>query len=321
MICLSASAIMILMEDGSKKQFDPEELQNKLTAACRSVGMKDFWLAEDMTNAVENAMHYQSERGVIFTENEINLFVEKMLEQAGFKEVSVRFRLLGKPVDEEKLFSRETISKFLKTNLNFNDEQSLAVAKKLIRACSSLGIKNPPANLILELARYYKSTISVTQKIGPTSSSGAQLSSLILQRKEILPLLSDKTNELIDHGIVDVSGVSTLFPSIKIDIKFEALSKFYNLDGLLTELVFFPCFDIAVVAINEIIPIVKNKLITHKEIQQEIPVFLRFSDVYPFCKKFFGVEFPEGESLCKELALAFTETLKHPVQIKGLKIT
>ena len=320
MICLSASAIMILMEDGSKKQFDPEELQNKLTTSCRSVGMKDFWLAEDMTNAVESALHYQAERGTIFTENEISLFVEKMLEQSGYKEVSVKFRMLGKPEDEEKLFSRETVSKFLKTNLNFNDEESLSTAKKVLRACSSLGIKNPPANLILELARYYKSTTPVTQKIVPTRRVGAQLSTLILQRKEILPLLSDKTNELMDCGIVDVSGVSTLFPSIKIDLKFEALSRFYSLEGILTELAFFPCFDIAAAAINEIIPVVKNKLIDHKEILQEIPVFLRFSDMYPFCRKFFGVAFPEGESFCKELASAFTETLKYPVQLKGLKV-
>jgi transcriptional regulator NrdR family protein len=320
MICLSASAIMILMEDGSKKQFDPEELQNKLTTSCRSVGIKDFWLAEDMTNAVENALHYQSERGVIFTENEINLFVEKMLEQAGYKEVSVKFRLLGKTGDEEKLFSREAISKFLKTNLNFNDGESLATAKKVLRACSSLGIRNPPSSLILEFARYYKTTTSETQKITPPERACAQLSTLILQRKEILPLLSDKTNELIDYGIIDISGVSTLFPSIKIDLKFEALSRFCGLEGLLTEMAFFPCFDITAAAINEIIPIVKKKLISHKEIQQETPVFLRFSDMYLFCKKFFGVEFPEGESFCKELASAFTETLKHPVQIKGLKV-
>ena len=321
MICLSASAIMVLMEDGSKKQFDPEELQNKLTKSCHSAGMKDFWLAEDMTNAVENALRYQSERGIIFTEHEISLFVEKMLEQAGHKEVSVKFRLLGKTGDEEKLFSREAISKFLKTNLNFNDGEALAASKKVLRACGSLGIKNPPSGLILEFAKYYKTTTSETQKITPIGRTGIQLSILILQRKEILPLLSDKTNELIDYGIIDISGVSTLFPSIKIDIKFEALAKFCGLDGLLTEMAFFPCFDIAAAAINEIIPIVKNKLITHKEIRQEIPVFLRFSDMYPFCEKFFGVEFPEGEGFCKELALAFTETLKHPVQIKGLKIT
>jgi len=320
MICLSASAIMILMEDGSKKQFDPEELQNKLTISCRSVGMKDFWLAEDMTNAVENALRYQSEQGVIFSENEINLFVEKMLEQAGYKEISTKFRLLGNTRDEEKFFSRETISKFLKTNLNFNDEESLAAAKNVLRACSSLGIKNPPANLILELARYYKSVTLRMQKIDPTKKTNAQLSTLILQKKEILPLLSDKTNELIDYGIVDISGVSTLFPSIKIDIKFEALSRFYNLEGPLTELAFFPCFDIATLTINEIIPIVKDKLINHKKIMQEIPVFLRFSDIYQFCTKSFGVVLPEGESFCKELASAFTETLKHPVQIKGLKI-
>lgn len=309
-----------MMEDGSKKQFDPEELQNKLTISCRSVGMKDFWLAEDMTNAVENALHYQSERGVTFTENEINLFVEKMLEQAGYKEVSVKFRLLGKPENEGMLLSREAISKFLKTNLNFNDNESLVIAKKILRACGSLGIKNPPASLILELARYYKSTTSVTQKIGPTGRTAIQLSTLILQRKEILPLLSDKTNELIDYGIIDISGVSTLFPSIKIDIKFEALSKFYSLDGPLTELAFFPCFDVATAAINEIIPIVKNKLMNHQEIRQGVPIFLRFSDIYIFCKKFFEVKFPEGESFCKELTSAFTETLKYPVQIKGLKV-
>lgn len=309
------------MEDGSKKRFDPEELQSKLTSSCRSAGMKDFWLAEDMTNAVENALHYQYERGVVFTETEINLFVEKMLEQAGYKEVSAKYRLLGNPEKEENLFSQETISKFLKTNLSFNNEESLITAKKVLRACSSLGIKAPSVGIILELAKYYKSITSGTQKFTPTKQPGRQISTLILQKKEILPLLSDKTNELIDYGIIGISGVSTLFPSIKIDIKFEALSKYYNLEGLLTELIFFPCFDITSEAINEIIPIVKNKLISHKEILQEIPIFLRFSDIYVFCKKFFGVKFPEGESFCRELVSAFIETLKYPVLIKGLKIT
>ena len=48
MVCLASSAVMIMAHDGTKRNFEPEELQSRLIHSCLNSGIKDYWLAEDV---------------------------------------------------------------------------------------------------------------------------------------------------------------------------------------------------------------------------------------------------------------------------------
>ncbi|MCP4176702.1 MAG: hypothetical protein GY756_02960 [bacterium] len=321
MICLSSSAIMIVANDGTKKAFDSEELQSKLINSCLVSGLKDFWLAEDLANAVENALAYQTENGITFSESEINLFIVKILEDAGYPNVAANFKSNNTILTEDINVSIENIYDTLKNNLGIKGGDLIKLSKKVYRACDSLEIQNASLSLIIELGRYYRNkniNFSEFSKFGFANVSG---SSWILSRKKILPLLSDNINDLLDIDMIDVSGVSSLFPSIKLSIRFEILAEHFKLTPILTELVFFPCFDIAIHAVNEIISSIKNYILAHKKeygIKQDIPVYLRFTDIHNFVKKYFGVTSHNGDAFCRDIAVSFAESLKFSVQIKGI---
>ncbi|HJO92859.1 MAG TPA: hypothetical protein QF753_05640 [Victivallales bacterium] len=321
MICLSSSAIMIATNDGTKKAFDSEELQSKLINSCLVSGLKDFWLAEDLANAVENALAYQTDNGVTFSESEINLFLVKILEDAGYPNVASNFKSNNIILAEDVNISVENIYDILKNNLGLKGGDLIKLSKKVYRACDSLEIQNASLSLVIELGRYYRNkniNFSEFSKFGFTNISG---SSWILSRKKILPLLDDNINDLLENNMIDISGVSSLFPSIKLSIRMEVLAEYFNLAPILTELVLFPCFDLAIHAVNEIISSIKNYILSRKEeygIKQEIPVYLRFTDIHSFVRKYFGIVSPGGEAFCREIAVSFAENLKFPVQIKGI---
>jgi hypothetical protein len=321
MICLSSSAIMIVSNDGTKKAFDSEELQSKLINSCLVSGLKDFWLAEDLANAVESALVYQTDNGITFSESEINMFLVKILEDAGYPNVAANFKNNNTVLSEDVDISIENIYDIFKNNLGLKGSDLIKLSKKVYRACDSLEIEHSSLSLLIELGRYYRNkniNFSEFSKFGFANISG---SSWILTRKKILPLLSDDTNDLLDMNMLDISGVSSLFPSIKLSIRMEVLAEHFNLIPILTELVLFPCFDLPINALNEIISSIKNYILAHKKdygIKEEIPVYLRFTDISNFIKKYFGVTSPSGEAFCKEIAISFAENLNFPVKIKGI---
>jgi len=322
MICLSSSVVIVMANDGTKRRFEPEELQARLIRSCLDSGIKDYWLAEDLTNAVENALVFQSNSGIIFSESEINSFLIKILEDAGYPNVAENFRGKSKIISENITLSDDVVKKLFNTQFGIKDEDLTRLSEKVLNACDSLAVSSAPPSLLLELARYYrKSDISVP-KLKRLNYMNVAATPWILPFHEILPLLSVDTQKLIKLGLIDVAGISRLFPSIKINLKLEVLAEYYNLQPLITELVLFPCFDIVIESINEVITRINRHfaLMEDESIGKTLPVYLRFSDIYGFSKKYLGVRMPVGEKFCKDIAVMMAESLKYPVSIKGIRL-
>jgi hypothetical protein len=322
MICLSSSAVMIMANDGTKKSFEAEELQSRLIRSCLASGIKDYWLAEDLTNAVENALIFQSNSGIVFSESEINSFLVKLLEDAGYPNVAENFRDKNKAITENITLSYNAVKKLFKTQLGLEGDDLTNLSEKVLNACDSLSVSSASPSLLLELARHYKKFDISIPKIKNLNYQDIALTPWVLSIPEILPLLSADTQKLIKLGLIDIAGVSRLFPSIKINLKLEILAEYYGLKPIITELVLFPCFDIVINNLNEIITRI-NRHFTLKEdkcLGKTLPTYLRFPDIYSFAKKYFGVHLPAGEKFCLDIAVMLAENLKYPVSIKGLRL-
>ena len=322
MICLSSSAIMVMANDGTKRRFEPEELQSRLILSCLDSGIKDYWLAEDLTNAVENALLFQSNSGVVFSESEINSFLIKILEDAGYPNIAENFRGKNKIISENIALSYNTVKKLFKTQLGISGDNLTNLSEKVLNACDSIGASSASPSLLLELARHYKKFNIPVPKFKNHNHHSLTQTPWILPFPEILKLLTPDTCELVKSGLIEFSGVSRLFPSIKISLKLQVLADHYNLEPIITELILFPCFDIVIEGINEIIKRINRHFALNEDIKidKNLPVYLRFSDIYIFSKKYLGVQMPSGEKFCKDIAIMMADSLKYPVLIKGIHI-
>lgn len=323
MICLSSTAIMTLMDDGSKMQFDSEALQTKLIKCCLMAGVKDFWIAEDLTNAIESALLFQSEAGAFFSQKEIDKLISKMLDESGNHEIGAAFRTtLDSSSRNVDICDYQSIKQAIAKALLIPNEELKKVSDKVFTACNELKIFNAPHSLIVELAKFYRSDFKELPQFASITTSPKNDSRWITSKEEVLEKLTAQTQNLINLGMIDFSGVGSIFPSIKIDMRFNALAKYYKLKPIITELEFFPCFTIAIDALNEVISVIRENICKAQTASKpgNISIYLKFSDVYSFAQEYFAIKLSIGEKFCKELAEAFAENLKYPVQTKIVKI-
>ena len=312
---------MLMTNNGTQQRFDPEELRLRLVSSCLDSGIKNNWLAEDLTNAVESALAFQVDNGAVFTESGINSFLIKLLEDAGYPNVAENFRRKNRIASENITLSQELVENLFKIQLGTKDDDLAALTEKVLNACESLSLSDTSPALILELGRHYKNVDISVPKIKNLKLQNISASPWILPATEIISLLSSDTQKLIESNIIDIAGVSRLFPSLKINLKLEMLAKHYNLEPVITELVLFPYFDILTDGVNEIITRANRHFALNKDkrIKGDLPVYLRFSDIYSFSRKYLGVSTPGGEKFCRELAVMLAENLNYSVSIKGIK--
>lgn len=321
MICLSSNAISILDNDGLKKTFDPEEIQAKLIKACISAGLKDYWLAEDITNAVENALTDQAKNGNYFSEPEINSFIIKILNNAGFSDVAENFKNNNTFINDKIKIEKNSIEKVLSTHLGLNKENLKVVTNKVIESCKILNLQEAASNLILELGRHYNNNNLTISKLNNLNINKKTNSSWLMTEQEVLANISDKSRDMFRKEIISIRGISSIFMSLNINIKLTKLAEQFDLDPILTELVILPYFQYPASSINEVIQNVFS-LLKNKDILKDtnhLPVYLRFPDLYNFAEQYFSVSLPNGNKFCKDLAKSFANNINHPVHIKGLR--
>jgi len=319
MICLSSSVVMLRENDGTQKRFEAEELQSRLILCCLDAGIKDYWLAEDLTNAVENALIYQSETGVIFSESEVNTFIIKILEDAGYPNIADKFRAKSDVISDKCKVDIDSIKDLLRLHFGLLGKDLGQLTEMVINALESLSIKSATSCLVLELGRHYRNAKIAVPVYKHLNMENISNSPWVLQRSEIMALLSSNTTKLINLKLIDIAGVSRIFPSLKLNIRLEVLAEHYGLKPVLTELVLFPYFDEVIDSVNEIITRVNRhfSLKEDKFISGNLPVFLRFSDINSFSKKYLDIKFPSSDKLCKGIAVTFADNLSHHVLLKG----
>ncbi len=320
----NSTTIMLVTQDGEKKAFVPEELQAKLIDCCLASGIRDFWLAEDVSNAVENTLTYQAGKGIIFSEQEINSFLIKMLNDIGYPEVADVFKENNKVVDQLLKVSKSTINNLLKNNLGLIDSNKLKkISQQVLETTKLIGITEAAPPLLIELGRHYKQEKIKIKTLKPIEKQATRKqASWKVSRSEMISMVSDQTKDLIGKKIIDVVGISNMFTSLKIDIRLKRLAEENSLSPIITELFLLPYFNSPANCINELISKVNNSLLENSEFldnHDKLPIFLRFPDIHSFAKSFMGVNLPEGEKICREIAVSFAENLDFPVFIKGVQ--
>lgn len=324
MIYLSSSAVMVVNRDGTKTSFDPEELQAKLINSCIASGIKDYWLAEDISNAVESALSFQSENGIIFSDGEVNSFILKILEDTGYPEIAENFKKNNNIIADLIMVSNETVRKLFESRLGLKSKDLNIVSERVLNACDILHIKETEPSLLIELGRYYKTTDIKKPNIDTLRFNGSIAKSpWVLSQDEIHELISQETRFFVQKNVLSISGISNLFPSLKIDIRLEPLAQLYDLKPIITELILFPCYKQSADAVYEIIS-KSSKILKLKKIIPDdkiLPVYLRFSDIYSFAKEYLGARYPEADDFFwNSLAAGFVENINHPIFVKGIKI-
>lgn len=307
MIRLGNSVIMIINPDGSKTEFDSEELESRIIKSCISSGIKDMWIAEDITLSVEYALSSPENESRLFTAREINAIVIKILQETGYGEVAEKYRVCNHSSEIEISPDINILGSMINKHLGLTGSKLKIVVEKVREASLRIMISKAPPSLFLELAKHYRSELFSSADISSIREKAHSRRTFQLTREKILSETSMRTSELIKSGIIQISGVSRIFPAVKIDFRMMELASRLSLEPPVSELSVIPHFDIPAEGINDIVKTIENYLKSSVR-EKDVPVYLHVPDMSDFSLKYLDTAWPEGEGCCLEM-LSFLENL------------
>ena len=324
MINLSSSAVIAVYEDGTRRSFEFDELQSRLYQSCLSCGINDSMLAEDITLSVEYVLKKISADGRIFTVSEINSFVVKMLEEAGYPEIAESFTLKNKVCKVHVKPDFGMVSSIISRHLGIEGEALDSLCRNVISSCELLGMDKASPSLVLELARHYReNAIDLgALSLGPRNLKSQ--SPWCLRNEEMLSSASLETRKLISAGVLSSSHVSRLFPSLKIDIDLAAAAGYHSLEKPVTELAVLPCFQACACGINELAAVARGLYRNYLEGNgydagsAKLPVFLRIGGISAFSEKYLCVKWPESHGCVKEMSMMLAGMLEPDITVRDL---
>jgi transcriptional regulator NrdR family protein len=291
MIKLSSSSIQILAPDGTRRNFEPEQLQEKLISSCIAAGIESPWIAEDIALSVEFSLNEIGHSG-FFTQTEIDSFVLKVLREVGYSEVAEHYAASAgsslKTIPVSEKYIRDSVEKYLAltgTDLKENSE-------KVLKACRNLGMKEVFPSLILELAKYFhfNKFKNDTASVQVNESGNVGNSVWCVAPEEIAAELPENSSKILNEKIVTASGVSNLFPAVKINASLVQLAELHSLQKPLTELTLAPYLQPLAEAVDITADLILS-LYRKKGGSRKLPVYLRFPDT-----GLFAAEWMEGAS-------------------------
>ncbi len=327
MIHLSESAVLIKSGDGTSRAFEPEELQARLVGSCIASGVREFWLAEDLVNAVETALVAQSKEGVTFEAAEVDGIVAKALEEAGYPEVAEKFRSASGSADPTAPVAPDELRSLLSRRLGVSGTELESLAAAVMDACGRIGMAQPDQALLLELGRNLKRSPAgqVPPKLSLGLAKGGRRgdthSPWLAVPPDLVAGLSTETRGHLDAGALVVGGISRLFPSIKIDLRLVDLATLLQLESPVTELALFPRLSGMAHAVDELVDAAREKVRSAGILcaGEDIPAYLRFADVPLFIKKCLVTDLAAGERFCAEAADCLVALLKNSLTVRGFR--
>ncbi|MFZ2654124.1 MAG: hypothetical protein WAX69_04365 [Victivallales bacterium] len=327
MIRLSSSAVITVHEDGTRRSFEFDELQSRLYQSCLSCGINDGTLAEDITLSVEYVLKKISEGGRVFAVSEINNFVVRMLEEAGYPELADSFIRQNKIQRLDVKPDFNLISGIVSKHLAVEGEELQSIVLKVVSSCGMLGMDKASPSLILELARYYR------EKSFDLRAANAGLPKLksdspwCLRNEDIFSSLSLETRRLVSGGVLSASHVSRLFPSLKIELNLAAAAGHFSLGRNLTELAILPCLQACSAGVNEISSVAGGLYLNYlnangaKSADIQLPVFARLNEIAVFSDKYLDARWPESHACVNEMAAMLAGMLENGITLRSLPST
>jgi transcriptional regulator NrdR family protein len=309
MIKTRSNTIFILKDDGSKTIFEAEELQTKIIKSCINSGMREAWLAEDITLAIEYALHGSRKKIPTYTEADINSMVIKVLEQAGYPEVANSFRQQNKEANLKISSDLDTIKKIIMKYLDLEGKQLALCSQKVFDSCRSLKMEEISPVLILELGKYYKDKLYPINDIAVTAGMNDHVSDVDILGKGWIEHISEKNIPLYENCIVEFCGINYFLPAVKIDLNLNLYLTYLKLDHPLTEMAVIPTFPQLADAVNELM----DSLYANFEDIKNLPIYLRIVDIHNFAETFLDSSWPECENVCQDLIEHLQAYLCHKI--------
>ena len=314
MIKLADNSIMLIGPDGILSAFESDSLQSKIIRSFMLAGVRDIWLAEDITLAVEYALEQDSREDKIFAVSEINSTVIKILEDSGFPEAAESYRR-GNPSTEITLNAEiATVAGLINRHLGLNGKSLDTLVSKVVQAAVKLNISVASPALYIELAKHFKSEFMPADRLPLPqviiSKSQKAASPWVVSLKDLTDKMSSQSRSLVHYKIISLSGVSRLFPAVKVIFRISGLVEMPNMESPLTEMTMVPHFHSIAQALNESISATQAIFRAKGESLPEkgLPVIMTVPDMSSFAQNNLEASWPQASADCREM-LSYLEKM------------
>ena len=309
MIQLCSRAVLTKNSDGTTAFFQPDKLQEKLASSCRAAGMNDAWIAEDIALSVEFTLG-ELGKGKVFTNAEIDSIVVKVLHEAGLGAIAIHYRQLQDNSEEELSFKRDKITEIVNRYLQVDKEYSESIISQVEDAGRKLLLKQASPTLILELAKHY---MNETPLLATQAPSSLESCPWLITKEAILKKISGDTSKLIAAEALSPSGISRLFPSIRVEVKFAKFAEEFNLTPPTADFLLISYLQNLADALDDIIETTQHLTTNLPTKQDNIPVYLKFVDAPGFTEQWLGGNWNESTSCFEELVTELKELMKNDI--------
>jgi hypothetical protein len=315
MIKLADSTIMVINPNGSKYEFESDEIQSRIIKSCLSAGIKDLWIAEDISLSIEYALKTARKERKEYTLSDINSIVVKILEETGFPDVAENFRLENTSSELEIAPDKKILSELIKRHLGVSGAKLEDIVNKIIESSISLGIDKAAPLFFVELAKVHKKKLFSVDEIKPVAIKRSAYNDTWQVTKDyIMAKVTPETKELMKSKVLHTSGVSRLFPAVKVDFKITKFIEQLDLKKPLTELSVIQRFHIPAAGINDIVA-TAEKLYSAFPRQtvngrDNLPVYFSVPDISIFARECLGSSWPEAKQDCEEMIHFLMSMLK-----------
>ena len=146
----------------------------------------------------------------------------------------------------------------------------------------------------------------------------AQFQIHLEQHPQFLLNLEPETLSMIDSGILQVSGVSPLYPAVKIDFCITKFASQLNLDSPLTEMAIIPHFFGLAHQINLVIAAVDylfNEITSGTEVERHelLPIYINVRDMSTFATEWMISIWPDAHQCCADMLYYLERDLERGV--------
>jgi hypothetical protein len=307
MIKLADSTIMVINPNGSKYEFESDEIQSRIIKSCLSAGIKDLWIAEDISLSIEYALKTARKERKEYTLSDINSIVVKILEETGFPQVAENFKLENSSSEIEIAPDKKILSELIKRHLGLSGNKLNDIVDKVIENSLKMDIDKASPLFFVELAKVFRKKLFSLDEIKPAIvKSSTHLDAWQVTRDYILARVDNETKELVNNKILHTSGVSKLFPAIKVDFRITKFIEQQNLTKPLTELSVIQRFHIPAAGINDIVSTAeklhfKNSALAFNDTANRLPVYFSIPDISVFARECLDSSWPEAKEDCEEM--------------------
>ena len=299
--------IRIREADGSNTPFDLAELRTRLDATFISAGRAaESYLAEDIAVAVAYTLaRLPRPEPVVVSRGELDAAVLRAIEDNGFPEVARAFRAGGTVESSlETTDDGETLAALLKRFFRGAGEERFAqVLAEVRNAARLLKIESASPQLWLELARHYDRRIAERRSMAAEEPLPLPVT---LTETALSQLLPETAEKWVDAGVLKISGVTSLFPSIHFYFMLRKFAAYHHLSGTITELELEPLLYRAGAVLEELRRNIGRAI---DKDGGDLPCLITVPDIFDFIAEYAGGERLGSESLAAELAGALTSGL------------